>query len=120
MYAYQSFDDKESFMPRVIGSQDVAGGLWRGVFWLLALAVSLPVMGRDSAIKGTATYRERIAMPPNAVFEATLEDVSLADAPAERTTVVTNPISKDHPGADGYAHTSPCRHWRSGERTEFR
>jgi uncharacterized lipoprotein YbaY/heat shock protein HslJ len=41
-------------------------------------------------VQGTATYRERIAMPPNAVFEAILEDVSRADAPARevgRTTV---------------------------------
>ena len=36
-----------------------------------------------SQIKGTATYRERLALPPNAVFEATLEDVSKADAPAQ-------------------------------------
>ncbi len=35
------------------------------------------------AVTGTATYRERIALPPNAVFEATLEDVSLADAAAK-------------------------------------
>jgi uncharacterized lipoprotein YbaY/heat shock protein HslJ/uncharacterized lipoprotein NlpE involved in copper resistance len=34
-------------------------------------------------VKGTATYRERIAVPPDAVFEATLEDVSKADAAAE-------------------------------------
>jgi uncharacterized lipoprotein YbaY len=34
-------------------------------------------------IKGTATYRERIAVPAGAVFEATLEDVSRADAPAD-------------------------------------
>lgn len=33
-------------------------------------------------ITGTAMYRERIALPPNAVFEAVLEDVSRADAPA--------------------------------------
>ena len=33
-------------------------------------------------IEGTATYRERMALPPGAVFEATLEDVSRADAPA--------------------------------------
>ena len=37
----------------------------------------------QGAIKGTATYRERIALPPDAVLEATLEDVSKADAPAE-------------------------------------
>ncbi len=34
-------------------------------------------------IQGTATYRERIALPPTAVFEATLEDVSRADAAAD-------------------------------------
>ena len=33
-------------------------------------------------MSGTATYRERMALPPDAVFEATLEDVSRADAPA--------------------------------------
>jgi uncharacterized lipoprotein YbaY len=33
-------------------------------------------------IQGTASYRERMAMPNGAVFEATLEDVSRADAPA--------------------------------------
>jgi len=36
-----------------------------------------------AAIRGAAAYRERIALPPNAVFEATLEDISRADAPAE-------------------------------------
>ena len=35
-------------------------------------------------VTGSATYRERIALPPDAVFEAVLEDVSLADAPARR------------------------------------
>jgi putative lipoprotein len=35
------------------------------------------------AVNGIATYRERMALPPNAVFEATLEDVSKADGPAE-------------------------------------
>ena len=33
-------------------------------------------------VTGTASYRERIALPPGAVFEAVLEDVSVADAPA--------------------------------------
>jgi len=35
-----------------------------------------------SMITGTATYRERIALPPGAVLEVTLEDISRADAPA--------------------------------------
>jgi putative lipoprotein len=34
------------------------------------------------SIEGTATYRERMALPAAAVFEAVLEDVSRADAPA--------------------------------------
>lgn len=33
-------------------------------------------------LPGTATYRERIALPADAVFEAELQDVSRADAPA--------------------------------------
>lgn len=33
-------------------------------------------------VAGTAFYRERIALPPDAVFEATLLDVTLADAAA--------------------------------------
>lgn len=41
---------------------------------------------QDSApgtiIEGIATYRERIAIPPNSVFEAVLEDVTIADARA--------------------------------------
>ena len=34
-------------------------------------------------LKGTASYRERMALPPGAVLEVTLEDVSKADAAAE-------------------------------------
>ena len=41
--------------------------------------------GPSSRIEGTATYRERIALPPGAIFEAFLEDVSNAEA---RPTVV--------------------------------
>jgi len=45
-------------------------------------------------LKGTATYRERIALTPDAVFEAMLEDVSKADAPA----VVVGFVRIDKPG----------------------
>ncbi len=34
------------------------------------------------SLSGTASYRERVMLPDNAVFEAELQDVSLADAPA--------------------------------------
>jgi copper homeostasis protein (lipoprotein) len=36
----------------------------------------------DSTVRGTATYLEKIGMPPGAVLEVALEDVSMADAPA--------------------------------------
>ncbi|WP_260706184.1 YbaY family lipoprotein [Edaphobacter flagellatus] len=52
---------------------------------MLTLAAAAPC--QTLQVTGTATYRERMALPPNAIFEATLEDVSLADAPA---TVIGN------------------------------
>ena len=62
------------------------------VAWTLVVAcgatpTAVAVDADESVVRGTATFRERIAMPPGAVFEATLEDVSLADAPA--TTIAT-------------------------------
>jgi heat shock protein HslJ/uncharacterized lipoprotein YbaY len=45
-------------------------------------------------IKGTAAYRERMALPPDAAFEATLEDVSRAGAPAD----VVGRTRIEHPG----------------------
>jgi len=43
-----------------------------------------PVVGMPGAkVDGSASYRERMALPADAVFEATLEDVSRADAPAQ-------------------------------------
>jgi putative lipoprotein len=54
-----------------------------------------PGAGEDpavNAIEGTATYRERIALPPGAQFEAVLQDVSIADAPAMQVgrTLITD------------------------------
>jgi putative lipoprotein len=60
----------------------------------LLAAMAGPALAQS--IHGTATYRERIALPPTAVFEATLEDVSRVDAPADviarvRVTPAGNP-----------------------------
>jgi copper homeostasis protein (lipoprotein) len=46
------------------------------------LAATLVTPARAGTLSGTALYLERVALPPNAVFEATLQDVSRADAPA--------------------------------------
>lgn len=58
-------------------------GEWPYTSWALALLGWMacgPVWA--GTVGGTATYRERIALPPDAVFEAVLQDVSQADAPA--------------------------------------
>ncbi len=44
-------------------------------------------------VTGTVTYRQRIALPPDAVVEVTLQETSRADAPAvilDRQTIPTN------------------------------
>lgn len=38
---------------------------------------------RTAVLEGKATYRERMALPPGAVFEASIQDVAIADAPAK-------------------------------------
>lgn len=48
----------------------------------LGCASAPPESSVPSVVRGTAFYRERIAMPPEAVLEVTLEDVSRADAPS--------------------------------------
>ena len=52
---------------------------------LLFLAFAASPLGAAQAdqVKGTATYLQRMALPPNAVFDAHVEDVSRADGPAE-------------------------------------
>ncbi len=51
---------------------------------LAAASIGWLVCNLSSAgsLAGTANYRERIAVPADAVFEAELQDVALADAPA--------------------------------------
>lgn len=58
----------------------------------LLLIASMAFSQQGLTINGTATYRERMALPPDAVFEATLEDVSRVDATANvlgRTRIET-------------------------------
>ena len=49
----------------------------------VAGCVATPTPAPAAEVTGTATYLERIAMPPGAVFEAALEDVSRMDVPAD-------------------------------------
>lgn len=54
---------------------------------LALTACEAPPGTTTASVSGTATYRERIALPPDAAFEARIEDISRADAPA---TVIAN------------------------------
>jgi len=49
---------------------------------LLASACNHDANTAMASVSGTATYRERMALPPDAIFEVRLEDVSRADATA--------------------------------------
>jgi uncharacterized lipoprotein YbaY len=65
----------------------VAGYLFRGDDLLLGLKVDSGTMRfsralREARLSGTVTYRQRIALPSDAVVDVQLLDVSRADAPA--------------------------------------
>ncbi|MDH6018502.1 YbaY family lipoprotein [Vibrio splendidus] len=51
------------------------------------------VVENTQVISGTVSYRERIALPENAVVTVTLEDISLADAPS--TVIATQEFTTD-------------------------
>lgn len=77
-------------------SQPLAGAI--GVAMLLALAGCEAPKATDAdenaahveTIRGTVSYHERMALPPEARIEVSLVDVSLADAPS--TTIAVTEI----------------------------
>ena len=65
---------------------------------LLAAALLTAATAAGAAeIRGTVTYRERMALPPDARLEVDLLDVSRADAAAERVTGATYAITHQVP-----------------------
>ena len=58
----------------------------------------------QAAVTGTVTYRERMALPPEAVITVQLSDVSKADAPAELISEQTIQANGQQPP---YAFTLP-------------
>jgi uncharacterized lipoprotein YbaY/heat shock protein HslJ/uncharacterized lipoprotein NlpE involved in copper resistance len=57
----------------------------------------------DVNVTGTAGYSERMALPPTAVFEATLEDISRADVRAE----VLGSVRVENPGLPPFSFKIP-------------
>jgi uncharacterized lipoprotein YbaY/uncharacterized lipoprotein NlpE involved in copper resistance len=62
----------------------IARSYWQGLTrWVLAVLVWLLCSTAwAGSLQGSATYSERIALPEDAVFEAELQEISRADAPA--------------------------------------
>lgn len=52
-------------------------------------ALALPAFAGLQTLDGTVAYRERVALPPNALIEVMLVDVSLADAKSVQLGAVT-------------------------------
>jgi copper homeostasis protein (lipoprotein) len=67
------------------------------------VAAVVPVAEATDVIRGTATYRERMALPPDAVLEVILEDVSRMDAPAE----VMGRVEVSNPGNPPFTFEIP-------------
>jgi putative lipoprotein len=78
----------------------------------MTLAAGLALAGaaraQVAAIRGTATYRERMALPPGAVLAVALLDVSRADAPAETLAEARIPVLGQVPVAFALAY-DPAR-----------
>lgn len=62
-----------------------------GLTPFLMTSLLMPALGfaEERKISGDISYRERIALPPNAVLTVQLADVSLADAPSSVVAMQT-------------------------------
>ncbi len=70
-----------------------------GVALVCVIASAGSVASAQSYVTGTAFYRERIALPAEAVLEVTLEDISRADAKAD----VVGRVTLQNPGQPPFA-----------------
>ncbi|HSQ10680.1 MAG TPA: YbaY family lipoprotein, partial [Burkholderiaceae bacterium] len=90
------------------------------MFLRLTCAVRLLMLlplgaARAETVTGTATYLQRIALPPSAVFEASVQEVSGVDAAAE----VIGSIRIENPGAPPIAFAIEIDPKRIDERRRY-
>jgi uncharacterized lipoprotein YbaY len=69
----------------------------------ILVVLALSAFAQENTVTGTAMYMERIALPPDAVFEAELQDISRADAKAESLGV----YRKENPGNPPFSFSIP-------------
>lgn len=91
--------DPYTFAP-LIGSR-IFMTIWRAVttgFAGLVLALhAAAAMAETKVLSGTVSYRERMALPPAAVVEVKLVDVSHADAPSTTIAETSKPVAGQVP-----------------------
>ena len=77
----------------------VAMVLTAAMFQVLLLTGSAAAAGEQAppAIRGTATYREKIATPPGAKLEVSLVDLARADAPEQTVAETAVPVGGQPP-----------------------
>lgn len=86
------------------------------LFLLAAGALTSSVHAESlKSLSGTVMYRERMALPPNAVLTVRLEDVSLADAPAK----VVAESWRDVQGAPPYSYSLQIPDAEPGRRYQL-
>jgi heat shock protein HslJ len=84
--------------------------------WSLAVSLvlafsGLTVFAQNVTVTRTVTYLQRIALPPNAVIKVTLEDVSLADAPANILAEKEIPATATGAQSEPVAAPFEATHW---------
>jgi copper homeostasis protein (lipoprotein) len=72
---------------------------WLSVLLAGLLGFAACAFASEASVSGTASYRERVVLPPGAVFEAVLEAVGPADSPAHELGRATI----EDPGAPPFA-----------------
>lgn len=82
---------------------------------ILTLASGGQAVADEATVRGTAMYRERMMLPPGAVLEVTLEDVSLADAPAKELGSVV----RENPGNPPFSFEIPYNPAAIDERHSY-
>jgi len=70
---------------------------WRaiaaGFAGLLLMISTIAAMAETKVLAGTVSYRERMALPPSAMVEVKLVDVSLADAPSKTIAEISKAVA---------------------------
>jgi len=76
-----SAERRRNDLALVVGA--LVAGLLALVTIVICIAGAILVLGGQNSVSGTITYRERMALTPDAVVIVQIQDVSSADAPAE-------------------------------------